>query len=42
MRHIALLRAINVGGNSTIRMAELRALGERLGFVQVKTLNLGS
>jgi uncharacterized protein (DUF1697 family) len=38
MRHIALLRAINVGGNSTIRMAELRALGEHLGFAQVKTL----
>ena len=38
MRHIALLRAINVGGNSTIRMAELRSLGERLGFVSVTTL----
>ena len=38
MRHIALLRAINVGGNSTIKMAELRALGEHLGFAQVKTL----
>lgn len=38
MRHIALLRAINVGGNSTIRMAELRALGERLGFSAITTL----
>ncbi|MBP0582081.1 DUF1697 domain-containing protein [Labrys sp. LIt4] len=38
MRHIALLRAINVGGNSTIKMAELRALGERLGFTGVTTL----
>ncbi len=38
MRYIALLRAINVGGNSTIKMAELRALGERLGFAAVKTL----
>lgn len=38
MRYIALLRAINVGGNSTIKMAELRALGERLDFSDVKTL----
>jgi uncharacterized protein (DUF1697 family) len=35
---IALLRAINVGGNSNIRMAELRKLGESLGFSGVKTL----
>jgi uncharacterized protein (DUF1697 family) len=38
MRHVALLSAVNVGGNGTIRMAELRALGERLGFRQVQTL----
>ncbi|MGJ4854959.1 DUF1697 domain-containing protein [Labrys sp. La1] len=38
MRYIALLRAINVGGNSTIKMAELRALGESLGFIGVTTL----
>ena len=38
MHCIALLRAINVGGNSNIRMAELRKLGESLGFSGVKTL----
>lgn len=38
MHHVALLRAVNVGGNSTIKMAELRGLGERLGYVGVKTL----
>ena len=38
MRHIALLRAVNVGGNSPIKMAELRTLGERLGFASVQTL----
>lgn len=38
MRYIALLRAINVGGNSTVKMAELRALGESLGFTGVATL----
>ena len=38
MRYIALLRAINVGGSSTIKMAELRALGEDLGFSGVTTL----
>lgn len=38
MRYVALLRAINVGGNSTIKMAELRELGERLGFADVATL----
>ena len=38
MHFIALLRAINVGGNSSIRMAELRKLGESLGFSAVKTL----
>ncbi|QEN87247.1 DUF1697 domain-containing protein [Labrys sp. KNU-23] len=38
MHYIALLRAINVGGNSTVKMAELRALGESLGFTGVATL----
>ncbi|MDT3380736.1 DUF1697 domain-containing protein [Labrys neptuniae] len=38
MRYIALLRAINVGGSSTIKMAELRALGEDFGFSGVTTL----
>ena len=35
---IALLRAINVGGNSRVQMAELRKLGVSLGFFDVKTL----
>lgn len=35
--HIALLRAVNVGGTSTIPMAELRSICERLGFTDVKT-----
>ncbi len=36
-RFIALLRGINVGGNKRVPMAELRALGEGLGFTQVAT-----
>jgi uncharacterized protein (DUF1697 family) len=36
--HIALLRGINVGGNKMIAMAELRAMVEKLGFTDVKTL----
>jgi uncharacterized protein (DUF1697 family) len=35
-RHIAFLRAINVGGH-TIKMSHLRALFEALGFRQVET-----
>jgi uncharacterized protein (DUF1697 family) len=31
----SLLRAINVGGNNKIKMAELKSLYESLGFVQV-------
>ena len=38
MHCIALLRAINVGGNSRVQMAELRKLGVSLGFFDVKTL----
>jgi uncharacterized protein (DUF1697 family) len=38
--HLALLRAVNVGGKQ-VAMADLRQLGERLGFTEVKTL-LGS
>ncbi|MFZ1754251.1 MAG: DUF1697 domain-containing protein [Caldilineaceae bacterium] len=33
--HISLLRGINVGGNKKIRMADLKALYESLGFVNV-------
>ena len=35
--HISLLRGINVGGNKKIRMAELKALYESLGFSNVST-----
>jgi uncharacterized protein (DUF1697 family) len=35
--HISLLRGINVGGQNKIRMAELRALYESLGFEGVET-----
>lgn len=34
----ALLRAINVGGTSIIRMADLKALCEDIGFGDVRTL----
>ena len=35
---VALLRGINVGGNKSIRMAELKALLEGFGLADVKTL----
>jgi uncharacterized protein (DUF1697 family) len=35
--HIALLRAINVGGTGKLPMTELRALCEQLGFANVRT-----
>jgi uncharacterized protein (DUF1697 family) len=35
--HIALLRAINVGGTSKLPMSDLRALCVALGFVSVRT-----
>jgi uncharacterized protein (DUF1697 family) len=35
--HIALLRAINVGGTGKLPMAELRALCEKIGFTDVRT-----
>lgn len=35
--HVALLRAINVGGTGKLAMADLRALCEELGFGDVKT-----
>ena len=37
-RHIALLRGINVGRARRVPMADLRALMEGLGFVEVRTL----
>lgn len=35
--YVALLRAVNVGGTSTLPMTELKALCEELGFTDVKT-----
>lgn len=35
---VALLRAVNVGGNNLIKMADLKAICEGLGFTDVKTL----
>jgi uncharacterized protein (DUF1697 family) len=43
MIYVALLRGINVGGNSQIKMAELKAMFEKLGFTDVKTyINSGN
>ncbi len=35
--HIALLRAVNVGGTGKLPMAELRAMAERIGFDNPRT-----
>jgi uncharacterized protein (DUF1697 family) len=35
--HVALLRAVNVGGTGKLPMAELRALCEAAGFAGVRT-----
>ena len=37
-KYIAFLRGINVGGNSVIKMAELKKAFESLGFKNVKTV----
>src|SRR3954469_24013165 len=37
-RQIALLRGINLGPHRRVKMAELRALCERLGYTEVQTL----
>lgn len=37
-KHIALLRAVNLGGKTTIAMADLRALCVDLGFEDARTL----
>ena len=43
MRYIALLRGINVGGNTMIKMTELKAAFERCGFENVTTyINSGN
>jgi uncharacterized protein (DUF1697 family) len=36
--HVAFLRAVNVAGHASLAMADLRKLGEGLGFTNVKTL----
>jgi uncharacterized protein (DUF1697 family) len=36
-RHVALLRAVNVGGRNRIAMSDLRALLEGLGYSDVRT-----
>lgn len=43
MRYIALLRGINVGGNTMIKMSELKKMFESLGFKNVATyINSGN
>lgn len=43
MTYIALLRGINVGGNSMVRMVDLKACFEELGFKNVTTfINSGN
>jgi uncharacterized protein (DUF1697 family) len=37
MRYVALLRGINVGGNSIIKMVDLKSAVEKSGFKNVKT-----
>ena len=43
MRYVALLRGINVGGNTMIKMSELKAVFEECGFENVVTyINSGN
>lgn len=43
MRYVALLRGINVGGNTMIKMEELRRMFEALGFERVASyINSGN
>lgn len=43
MRYVALLRGINVGGNTKVEMARLRAVFEKLGYTNVVTyINSGN
>lgn len=37
IRHLALLRGINVGGNNIIKMADLKTCFEEMGFINVVT-----
>ena len=36
-QYLALLRGINVGGNNIIKMADLKACFENMGFTEVVT-----
>ncbi len=36
--HIALLRAVNVGGTGKVKMADLRDMAQAMGFTQVSTV----
>ena len=38
MKHVALLRGINVGGNTAVPMAQLKGICEDLGWENVSTL----
>lgn len=38
MKYVAFLRGINVGGHKPVRMADLRAAFERMGFSNVRTI----
>ena len=41
--YVALLRGINVGGANTVSMATLKAIFEKLGFINVSTyINSGN
>ena len=38
MKHVGLLRAVNLAGKRSVSMAELRAMLEKMGFEDVKTV----
>jgi uncharacterized protein (DUF1697 family) len=38
MKYVAFLRGINVGGNKTVKMSELKTLLEKIGYEHVQTL----
>ncbi len=43
MKYVALLRGINVGGNSKVDMKQLKGAFERIGFTEVRTyINSGN
>jgi uncharacterized protein (DUF1697 family) len=43
LQYLALLRGINVGGNNLVKMADLRAAFEEMGFAEVATyINSGN